>query len=131
MKECLFISDIIIYLIHLATNSNITCKYRQEYASNTLWQFVAHQIVYVGYQISVDHKPFCFTKTGNHLDDHNILFKFQHGFRYLHLCQTQLMITLKDLRLHRANNSQINMAILDISKAFDTLPHHAHDSLLK
>ncbi len=63
----------------------------------------------------------------NHLDEHNILPKFQHGFRYLHSCETQLMITIQDLMSHRDNNTQIDMAILDFSKAFDTVPH---DSLL-
>ncbi len=63
----------------------------------------------------------------NHLDEHNILSNFQHGFRYLHSCETQLMITLQDLMSHRDNYTQIDMAILDFSKAFDTVPH---DSLL-
>ncbi len=40
--------------------------------------------------------------------------------------ETQLMITLQDLMSHR-NNTQIDMAILDFSKAFDTVPY---DSLL-
>ncbi len=37
------------------------------------------------------------------------------------------MITIQDLISHRDNNTQIDTAILDFSKAFDTVPH---DSLL-
>ncbi len=60
----------------------------------------------------------------NHLDEHNILSKVQHGFRYLHSCETQLMITIQDLMSHGDDNTQIDMAILDFSKAFYTVPHH-------
>ncbi len=81
-------------------------------------------------QTRVSCKPFehIITKhISNHLDGHNILSKFQHGFRYLHFCETQLMITIQDLMSHRDNNTQIDIAILDFSKAFNTVPH---DSLL-
>ncbi len=60
----------------------------------------------------------------NHLDKYNILSIFQHGFRYLHSCETQLLLTLHDLLFERDNNTQIDLAILDFSKAFDTVPHN-------
>ena len=58
-----------------------------------------------------------------HLDQHKILWKSQHGFRKLFSCETQLLVTLQDLLSFRDKNIQIDMAILDFSKAFDTVPH--------
>ena len=59
----------------------------------------------------------------HHLDTHNILSKLQHGFRSKHSCVSQLTITMNDLLKHRDKRTQIDMAILDFSKAFDTVPH--------
>ena len=59
----------------------------------------------------------------NHLDKHNILSPLQHGFRHKHSCETQLLITTNDLLMKRDKNVQIDVAILDFSKAFDTVPH--------
>ena len=53
----------------------------------------------------------------------NILSKLQHGFRSKHACVSQLTITINDLLKHRDKRTQIDMAILDFSKAFDTVPH--------
>ena len=58
-----------------------------------------------------------------HLDQHKILSKFQHGFRKFFSCETQLLVTLQDLLSFRDKNIQIDMAVLDFSKAFDTVPH--------
>ena len=38
-------------------------------------------------------------------------------------CETQLLITLQDLLSLRDRKVQVDVAILDFSKAFDTLPH--------
>ena len=62
------------------------------------------------------------THIRHHLDTHNILSKLQHGFRSKH-SHTQLTITMNDLLKHRDKRIQIDMAILDFSKAFDTVPH--------
>ena len=51
----------------------------------------------------------------NHFDLHKILTKFQHGFRSGLSCETQLLETL-DAR------ERVDVAILDFSKAFDTVP---------
>lgn len=59
----------------------------------------------------------------NHLDMHGILSPFQHGFRYKHSCESQLLITTHDLMRHRDKNHQVDVAVLDFSKAFDTVPH--------
>jgi hypothetical protein len=65
----------------------------------------------------------CFTAeiTGytvmNHLDKHNILVDFQHGFRNKRSCESQLVITIEDIARNLDNNQQVDMLILDFSKA--------------
>ncbi len=59
----------------------------------------------------------------NHLEDHGILSKYQHGFRKHHSCETQLLLTLHDLQGYRNERVQVDMAVLDFAKAFDTFPH--------
>ena len=58
-----------------------------------------------------------------HLDDHGILTPANHGFRAGHSCETQLLLTTHDLLRHRDLGHQIDIGILDFSKAFDTVPH--------
>ena len=48
-----------------------------------------------------------------------------HGFRTGYSCESQLLITTDDLLRSYDNKTQIDMAILDFSKAFDTVPHRA------
>ena len=59
----------------------------------------------------------------NHLDRHGILTPLNHGFRTKHSCETQLLLTLQDLMTYRDQKDQIDIAVLDFSKAFDTVPH--------
>ena len=59
-----------------------------------------------------------------HLDEYNVLTKFQHGFRRGHSCESQLIQTMHDLCSNRDKRLQIDMLVLDFSKAFDTVPHH-------
>ena len=59
-----------------------------------------------------------------HLDDHNILSPFQHGFRKKHSCETQLLLTTNDITKLHDQNLQVDIAILDFSKAFDVVPHN-------
>ena len=58
-----------------------------------------------------------------HLDQHNILSQFQHGFRKKHSCETQLLSTIEDLARSLDKREQIDCLILDFSKAFDSVPH--------
>ena len=58
-----------------------------------------------------------------HLDLHGILTPSNHGFRARHSCETQLLLTSHDLICHRESSKQVDVAILDFSKAFDTVPH--------
>ncbi|KAI8491386.1 hypothetical protein Bbelb_310190 [Branchiostoma belcheri] len=46
-----------------------------------------------------------------------------HGFRKAHSCETQLLLTVDDLVSAHDNKLQVDMGILDFSRAFDTVPH--------
>ena len=58
-----------------------------------------------------------------HLEEHNILSHFQHGFRSGHSCEMQLLITIEDLSRNLHDNKQTDVQILDFQKAFDVVPH--------
>ena len=58
-----------------------------------------------------------------HMDDHNILTKFQHGFREGHSCESQLIIALQDFARNLDKGCQTDCILLDFSKAFDRVAH--------
>ena len=58
-----------------------------------------------------------------HLEQHSILTDCQHGFRARRGCETQLLTLAHDLAGSMDNKTQVDMAILDFSKAFDRIPH--------
>lgn len=66
-----------------------------------------------------------------HLDEHNILSDVQHGFRSKHSCETQLLTTIQDLTMQWDQKKQVDIAVLDFAKAFDTVPHRKLLSKLK
>ena len=67
-----------------------------------------------------------------HLEDHEILTDLQHGFRSGRSCETQLITTFHDIAsAYNNKGSQIDIAVLDFSKAFDTVPHDGLLSKLK
>ena len=59
----------------------------------------------------------------NHLDKHQVLTSLNHGFRSGYSCETQLVVTAHDLLNFFDQNRQVDVVILDFSKAFDTAPH--------
>ena len=59
----------------------------------------------------------------DHVDFHKILKFFQHGFREKHSCETQLINTIEDLSRGLNNQQQLDLLILDFSKAFDLVGH--------
>ena len=59
-----------------------------------------------------------------HLDNHNILSSCQHGFRRNHSCETQLILTSQDIARAYTHKKQMDMILLDVSKAFDKVPHN-------
>ena len=58
-----------------------------------------------------------------HFEKHNILTSLNHGFRSGYSTETQLLVTMQDLLQANDRNIQMDIAILDFSKAFDTVPH--------
>ena len=54
-----------------------------------------------------------------HLDNNNILTDYQHGFRKNRSCESQLILTAHDLAKELDDKGQIDMILLDFSKAFD------------
>ena len=60
----------------------------------------------------------------HHLNDHDIITSRQHGFRKGMSCETQLIEVLHDwTETMDQGQSQIDVIVLDFSKAFDTVPH--------
>ena len=59
-----------------------------------------------------------------HLESNDILTEVQHGFRSKHSCEAQLFLTTDDLAKAIDNKTQVDMAILDFSKAFDKVAHN-------
>ena len=58
-----------------------------------------------------------------HLETHNILSDYQHGFRKNRSCESQLIITVQDLADNLDKGDQTDCILLDFSKAFDKVPH--------
>ena len=54
-----------------------------------------------------------------HLEDHQILCPNQFGFRAKHSCESQLLLTVHDFSCFMNNRTQVDVGILDFSKAFD------------
>ena len=49
----------------------------------------------------------------SHLDEHEILSPFQHGFRGKHSCESQLTVTYQDLARLNDHKMQVDIGILD------------------
>ena len=54
-----------------------------------------------------------------HLEDHNVLSNFQHGFCKWRNCETQLIMAIHDLVSAMNSKKQVDAFIIDFSKAFD------------
>ena len=59
-----------------------------------------------------------------HLNQYNILNKFQYGFRQGFSCEAQLASVIEDILFAMDNLHQVDLILLDFCKAFDTVPHH-------
>ena len=60
----------------------------------------------------------------NHLNTHNIINPNQHGFRPGFSCVTQLMLLTDDILKAMDSHYQVDLVLLDFSKAFDTVAHN-------
>ena len=58
-----------------------------------------------------------------HFEKYGILTTLNHGFRSGYSTETQLLVTTHDLLQSNDARVQVDIAILDFSKAFDTVPH--------
>ena len=54
----------------------------------------------------------------NHLDNHNLLYPLQHGFRSKLSCETQLLTFTQEIFDSMASGKQTDVAVMDFSKAF-------------
>ena len=63
------------------------------------------------------------SQTITHLEQHNILVDYQHGFRRRRSCESQLLITAHDLASILDDHAQVDVAVLDFANAFDKVPH--------
>ncbi|KAI8506615.1 hypothetical protein Bbelb_160420 [Branchiostoma belcheri] len=58
-----------------------------------------------------------------HLESYSILTDYQHGFRAKRSTETQLILTVHDIAGALNSKRQVDLAILDFTKAFDKVPH--------
>ena len=58
-----------------------------------------------------------------HLDKHNLLTDYQHGFRKKRSCETQLILTVDDISKALKDKKQVDCILLDFAKAFDKVSH--------
>ena len=66
-----------------------------------------------------------------HLESENIITPRQHGFTPGHSCESQLILAVEDWAKAVDSRNQVDVAILDFSKAFDTVPHERLKSKLR
>ena len=58
-----------------------------------------------------------------HLEQHEILTDVQHGFRAKRSRTTQLILSIHDMAKTIQDDKSIHAVILDLTKAFDKVPH--------
>ncbi len=59
----------------------------------------------------------------SHFNKYNILYDLQHGFREKRSCETQLIQLIDDLAHTLTHGKQVDLVLLDFSKAFDKVTH--------
>ena len=67
----------------------------------------------------------------NHLDEKNLLYDSQHGFRKGRSCLSNLLTFLDDVTNLLDNGDCVDVAYLDFAKAFDKIPHQRLISKLR
>ena len=61
---------------------------------------------------------------GSYLEEHNLLSKFQSGYRKFHSCETATARIHNDILVMCDSRSKVVLLLLDLSAAFDTVNHH-------
>ena len=64
-----------------------------------------------------------YSAVAHHLESNSILTPAQHGFRPGHSCETQLILAVDGWSKAIDKRETTDIAILDFSKAFDSVPH--------
>ena len=59
----------------------------------------------------------------NHLEENKLLCDNQHGFRKMRSCESQLIQFVDELAKSLVGGRQVDVAVMDFSKAFDVVPH--------
>ena len=59
----------------------------------------------------------------SHLDEGQLLFKHQHGFRPGRSCNSQLLETINNWTMSIERRTPVDAIYLDFKKAFDSVPH--------
>ena len=75
---------------------------------------------------TLDNKLFVFVFVFvfmKHSDELDILSDTQHGLRKNRSCETQLLATSHEIDSLLSSDSQVDVILLDFSKAFDKVPH--------
>ena len=67
----------------------------------------------------------------DHLNLNDVLIDNQHGFRSNHSCVSQLIAFIEDVSYALDHQKQVDIILIDFSKAFDTVPHQRLLSKLK
>ena len=63
------------------------------------------------------------SKLTQHLSEHNVLYNLQHGFRERRSCETQLIQPVDGLGRQPETGKQVDLILLDFSKAFDKVSY--------
>ena len=61
--------------------------------------------------------------SNRHLNNNNILYELQHGFRKKRSCETQLIQLTEALKKQLKVDHHVDLVLLDFSKAFDKVNH--------
>ena len=59
----------------------------------------------------------------NHLECDDIFYDLQHGFCRHRFCETQLLSLVHDLMVNFDRSIQTDLALMELFKAFDHVPH--------
>ena len=69
-------------------------------------------------------KTYWYHKFWSHLNKYDIIISKQHGLRKGMSCETQLVEAIHDwTTILNKGQGQVDIILLDFSKAFDTVPH--------
>ena len=89
-------------------DTSLASNYRPIYLTSILCKVLEHIVT---------------TNVVSHMDQYNLLYDLQHGFRSKRSCETQLVTLIEDLMRNSLAGSQTDLFLLDFSKAFDKVNH--------